>query len=200
MTIDDAHRPRNSKSHHRHRDGKSRHKHRNTKSRKHGGRSMTIKQFCELHGIGRSTFYDLCARGLGPKIMRIGRAVRISARANAEWILMMEAGRAGEVPALDDVKPEANEGAEASEAIEASAENEQSDESGSNDGVIERKHRAKHGKTRRHRRGKHRHRDLVPPLDAVKPESVDDHDDVAPGQRRRSHRRRKHRRRPHRDE
>jgi predicted DNA-binding transcriptional regulator AlpA len=48
-------------------------------------RSRTIDQFCRLHGFARSTYYLLKAQGLGPREMRIGRIVRISARANTDW-------------------------------------------------------------------------------------------------------------------
>jgi len=65
------------------------------------GRSMTIAEFCKRHRIGKSTFYDLRARGLGPQEMRIGRTVRISSASNQEWVAKMEAGKAACVPPFE---------------------------------------------------------------------------------------------------
>jgi predicted DNA-binding transcriptional regulator AlpA len=55
-------------------------------------RSLTINQFLRKHRISRSTYYDLKKRGLGPTEMRISdRIVRISPRADREWVEKMEA-------------------------------------------------------------------------------------------------------------
>jgi hypothetical protein len=139
MTIDDAHHPRNSKSRHRHRNSKSRHRHRD--GRAHSGRSMTIPQFCKLHRIGRSTYYELQRKGLGPVVMQhLGRIVRISAEANRDWIKKMESDITSPVPPLDAVQPELSE---------------------ETDAVESRKRRTKLRKTRKHQHGNHRrhHRD-----------------------------------------
>src|SRR5579871_1209123 len=57
-------------------------------------RSFTIADFCRRNHISRTTFYALSAAGLGPVTMKIGRLVRISARAERDWIRRMEAGEA----------------------------------------------------------------------------------------------------------
>jgi predicted DNA-binding transcriptional regulator AlpA len=62
------------------------------------GRSMTQDEFCQMHGISKSTYYEMRRRGLGPKEMRFGGVVRISAAANEEWVARMEAGSAAQVP------------------------------------------------------------------------------------------------------
>lgn len=49
-------------------------------------RASTVKQFCDDFGICKSTFYAMQAAGTGPRIIRIGRAVRITDRARSEWI------------------------------------------------------------------------------------------------------------------
>jgi hypothetical protein len=49
------------------------------------GGSKTIEQFCSTNGISRSFYYKLKHAGLGPDEMRFGKAVRISARAEAAW-------------------------------------------------------------------------------------------------------------------
>ena len=48
--------------------------------------ASTVKQFCHDFGICKSTFYAMQAAGTGPKIIRIGRAVRITHRARSEWV------------------------------------------------------------------------------------------------------------------
>jgi len=61
-------------------------------------RSLTIVQFCRRHQISRSTYYELRRRGLGPKEMHVLGAVRISPRADREWVAWMEAGESASVP------------------------------------------------------------------------------------------------------
>ena len=50
------------------------------------GASMTILEFCERHRISRSFFYKMQRLGIGPVLMRHGDTVRISYRAEAEWL------------------------------------------------------------------------------------------------------------------
>jgi hypothetical protein len=52
--------------------------------------SSSITEFCSRHRIGRTTYFSLRKRGLGPKEIRFGRVVRISAQAEAEWIERMQ--------------------------------------------------------------------------------------------------------------
>jgi predicted DNA-binding transcriptional regulator AlpA len=61
-------------------------------------RDLTIRRFCQKHRIGKSTYYDLKKRGLGPKELHIGKSVRITAEADDEWVQRMEAQAAGNVP------------------------------------------------------------------------------------------------------
>jgi len=54
---------------------------------------MTIQDFCKRHRIGRSTYYEILKKnGRAPKEIRIGRIIRITAKANRDWERMMEAG------------------------------------------------------------------------------------------------------------
>lgn len=64
------------------------------KQRRAKPNAMKITDFCKRNSLGRSTFYSLVAQGLGPKIMKIGKSVRISRRAERSWIRRMEKGRA----------------------------------------------------------------------------------------------------------
>jgi predicted DNA-binding transcriptional regulator AlpA len=61
-------------------------------------RDLTIRRFCQKHRIGKSTYYDLRKRGLGPKELHIGKSVRITAEADDEWVQRMQAQAAGNVP------------------------------------------------------------------------------------------------------
>lgn len=51
----------------------------------------TVAEFCTRNRISRSTFYALRAEGRGPRVMRVGAAVRISREAAAAWRAQMEA-------------------------------------------------------------------------------------------------------------
>jgi predicted DNA-binding transcriptional regulator AlpA len=44
-----------------------------------------IIEFCHLHSISRSAFYNSLKNGTGPRIMRLGSRVLISKEAAAEW-------------------------------------------------------------------------------------------------------------------
>jgi predicted DNA-binding transcriptional regulator AlpA len=48
-------------------------------------------QFCDLHGIARTTFYALLKDGRGPRLMKVGRRTLISIEAATEWRQKMEA-------------------------------------------------------------------------------------------------------------
>jgi hypothetical protein len=47
--------------------------------------SFTVDEWCRHRKVCRATFHNLQKRGGGPKIMRVGRRVTISAEANEEW-------------------------------------------------------------------------------------------------------------------
>lgn len=58
----------------------------------HGYRAaMSVEEFCEMHDIGRTTFFRLEKERKGPRIMKVGRRTLISAEAAAEWRARMEA-------------------------------------------------------------------------------------------------------------
>lgn len=52
--------------------------------------TYTVAQFCADHNIGRTHFYRLVKDGKGPRLMKLGRRVLISAEAAADWRLAME--------------------------------------------------------------------------------------------------------------
>ncbi len=55
--------------------------------------SFTIEQFCVRHSISRTLFRMMRARGEGPKVMRCGRAVRISLEAERLWVEQRESAQ-----------------------------------------------------------------------------------------------------------
>ena len=59
---------------------------------------FTINEFCAAHGgISRPFFYKLQSAGKGPRLLRLGRRVLITAEAAAEWRHAMEAAGSKEV-------------------------------------------------------------------------------------------------------
>ncbi len=63
--------------------------------------TYTVAQFCADHNISRTHFYQLTKDGKGPRLMKLGRRVLISAEAAADWRRQMEAG----IITVDDVMP-----------------------------------------------------------------------------------------------
>jgi predicted DNA-binding transcriptional regulator AlpA len=47
--------------------------------------SLTIPEFCESERISRAHYFNMRSRGEGPREMRIGKSVRISPEARADW-------------------------------------------------------------------------------------------------------------------
>lgn len=47
-------------------------------------------QFCDLHGIARTTFYALAKEGKGPRTFKVGRRTLVSVEAAAAWRRRME--------------------------------------------------------------------------------------------------------------
>jgi hypothetical protein len=47
--------------------------------------ALTIEQFCEAHRISRTHLHNMTKAGKGPRVMRLGRRVLISAEAAADW-------------------------------------------------------------------------------------------------------------------
>jgi hypothetical protein len=54
-------------------------------------RDPSIEGFCYRQKISRATYYNLKAAGRGPREYRVGKQVRISEEAEAEWIREREA-------------------------------------------------------------------------------------------------------------
>jgi hypothetical protein len=46
---------------------------------------LTIAQFCQRNGISLTLFHKLKAQGRGPRVMRLGRAHRITLAAEKDW-------------------------------------------------------------------------------------------------------------------
>jgi hypothetical protein len=47
--------------------------------------AYTISEFCQAHRISVDFYFNLQRRGLGPKVMRLGRRTLISVEAAAQW-------------------------------------------------------------------------------------------------------------------
>lgn len=52
--------------------------------------AFSISEFCQLHGLGRTTYYQMEREGKAPRVMRVGKRVLISAEAAADWRSAME--------------------------------------------------------------------------------------------------------------
>lgn len=52
--------------------------------------TFTVPQFCDDHNISRTHFYELIKLGRGPRLLRVGRRVLITAEASADWRRAME--------------------------------------------------------------------------------------------------------------
>ena len=53
--------------------------------------AQTIDEWCADHNLCRATFYNLRKTGRGPRIMKVGSRVLITAEASAEFRARMEA-------------------------------------------------------------------------------------------------------------
>jgi len=53
--------------------------------------SISIDDWCRTHGFSRSFFYVLRNRGDAPRLMRVGKCIRISEEANTKWVAEREA-------------------------------------------------------------------------------------------------------------
>ena len=47
--------------------------------------AFNVIEFCQRHGLCRSSFYNLLTRGEGPRVMRVGSRIMISKEAAADW-------------------------------------------------------------------------------------------------------------------
>jgi predicted DNA-binding transcriptional regulator AlpA len=52
--------------------------------------AYSISEFCSLHGISRSTFYNLVKAGRGPRTMRVNGRTLISKEAAEHWRRLCE--------------------------------------------------------------------------------------------------------------
>lgn len=68
----------------------------------HGPRpASSINKFCANNGFCRSYFYKLVKSGNGPRIIKLGRRVIITAEAEDDWRLAMEARTAAQAKDKD---------------------------------------------------------------------------------------------------
>lgn len=52
--------------------------------------AYSIAQFCDAHHISRTHLHNMCKAGKGPRMMKLGRRVLISAEAAADWRRQLE--------------------------------------------------------------------------------------------------------------
>jgi predicted DNA-binding transcriptional regulator AlpA len=45
----------------------------------------SIASFCQAHGVSRSALYKLWRLNIGPRVVKLGKAVKISREAAAQW-------------------------------------------------------------------------------------------------------------------
>lgn len=56
----------------------------------HDVESMTIRQFCQRHQIGRTTYFQMRKSGFGPREIRVGHLVRISFDSERDWLQQVQ--------------------------------------------------------------------------------------------------------------
>jgi hypothetical protein len=83
----------------------------NRRHRRHlrDGDSLTIKEFCDKHGIAKATYYKLRKTGGGPAEIDILGTVRIPACANSEWLERKKKERAARLPVFPPKSPDPGE-------------------------------------------------------------------------------------------
>jgi predicted DNA-binding transcriptional regulator AlpA len=47
--------------------------------------AYSIDEFCTAHGLSRSSFYKMLKQGTAPRLLKVGKAVRVSIEAAADW-------------------------------------------------------------------------------------------------------------------
>lgn len=50
-----------------------------------GKENYTVNEFCMMHGIGRTFFYDMLKRGRGPAIIKLGRKTLVPRDSAEAW-------------------------------------------------------------------------------------------------------------------
>lgn len=63
---------------------------RETGWRNPGKKYVTVKEFCALSRLSRTTFYELKSRSVGPRITKIGRKILIRTEEMDRWMKSME--------------------------------------------------------------------------------------------------------------
>jgi predicted DNA-binding transcriptional regulator AlpA len=74
--------------------------------------ALSIREFCQAHGISEAFFYKLKKQGEGPREMKVGARTLITFESAAEWRRMRESQqgrgapdvRFGDRPAADTVR------------------------------------------------------------------------------------------------
>jgi predicted DNA-binding transcriptional regulator AlpA len=59
--------------------------------------ALSIREFCQAHGISEGFFYKLKKQGEGPREMKVGARTLITFESAAEWRAAREARRSAEV-------------------------------------------------------------------------------------------------------
>lgn len=60
--------------------------------------ARSIKDFCADYGMSRATFYALLSSGTAPRVLKLGRGMRITRAAEQAWLAEREAAAIAEAP------------------------------------------------------------------------------------------------------
>lgn len=52
--------------------------------------ALSVREFCSLHGFSRSSFYNLCATGKGPRLLKVGARTLVTRESATAWRRRME--------------------------------------------------------------------------------------------------------------
>ena len=63
--------------------------------------AFKISEFCDRNSIGLATYHKLKRRGLGPREMRLGAAIRVTLGAERDWQTARENPAPAEAKALE---------------------------------------------------------------------------------------------------
>ena len=59
-------------------------------------KAYSIDQFCEVHGFGRTAYYNLKRDGLGPREIHVGTKPLVTEESAKDWRAQMEARASNE--------------------------------------------------------------------------------------------------------
>jgi hypothetical protein len=65
-----------------------------------------IARFCDSHNVSRTKLYKLWREGRGPKFFKLGKSLRITAEAAAEWRAAMQAETDALIALTESENPE----------------------------------------------------------------------------------------------